>query len=598
MTSRTPNRRDEPTIRCGYCGEVEVGDTVQCDTCETWFHFECVGVTPEIAELDWSCSRCINAARRALPPDNELENGASNHALMNKAREEAELRQRLEEESKRHKDEMALQLKRFQEESQRWKDELNRAQEVASQQRAQQERKHDEEVRELRRMFAEVSNRADAPINGGVKRKTTSSMPITSSTGIRGTVSGNDNHSEFPKPPQEPFNFSFMQDARRVEAPLGRHDRTNFDLNRTQQESLLVSTQLAVTMKRQFMQKLPKFSGVPKEWAFFEAVYNSTTLEGQFSETENVFRLREALVAPALDLVLDQVMFSTDATKIMADLKEAYGRADRLIMELTKDILAIPALRRASDPKLRDLGIAMKNFTAKLKSLQRGCDLKNEYTLGMMADKLQEAPGIYKEWARRKLANPDEDLDSFAQFLMEKVSEMPPGLLPSAESTNRIRPAAPAPVRRHYAHLEAAELKNVSKIACFRCQGPHQMWKCSQFVDLSVQERRDFVKTNRICFACLNSKEHRARQCPRNFKCGVVGCGKSHNRLLHEVTNSPAEAKEDPKLHQLHEKYSSSDSDLSEGHQFSHRSTEEILYKILPVRLHGPNRRHVDTFHC
>lgn len=580
--------RADPNIRCGYCDEIESGDTVQCDGCQTWFHFECVGVTSEVEGVEWQCSRCvINAA------NGNIASGCVSEATG------TDVQKLLSEQAQRFQEEAATQERRY-------LTEASRMMEVTSQQRAEQERRHNEEVKELRKMIADISSRQTAPFSTGALPKQDRPTMMRSSTEIQGPFEReNVQQLDERQGTHRSVDFSFFANPRPYEQTARRRSENQLaqpsnanqpDLNRSQQENLLVTSQLAVTMKRQYMQKLPKFGGAPKEWAFFEAVYSSTTIEGQFTETENVFRLREALISPALDLVLDQVMFSTNATRIMADLKDAYGRADRLILELTKEILAIPPLRKSSDPKLRDLGIAMKNFVAKLKSLQRPGDLRNDYTLGMMSDKLQEAPGIYKEWARRKLANPEEDLDSFAQFLMEKVSEMPPGLLPAAETTARTKPALVAPVRRHNAHLDANQSRSATKAICISCQGSHPLWKCSQFLDLKVRERREFAKENRICFACLNSTEHRARACHRNFKCGVAGCGRSHNRLLHEETNSAAETRGTATPLQLHEVCSSSESESSEVHHLSHRDGEEILYKILPVKLYGPDRRCVETF--
>lgn len=574
MIARSPPKLGDPAIRCGLCNVTESGDTVQCDECMRWFHFTCVGVDATVATVEWKCERCIATV-------SELEDGAKGGQPSER---ELELVRLLEV--------FKLQAQEAQEEKLRAEEEALRYRQASEKQRAQQERRHETEVAELRTRFADLSNRhLMPPINNGVQPKRTTNL-LRSSTGIDTdllSMQGPRRHA--PDPPV--CNFSFLANE-----PVPRRDTVNrVDLGRSHQDSLIVTAQLAVTMKRQYMQKLPKFSGVPREWAFFESVYNSTTEEGQFTETENVFRLREALVSPALDLVLDQVMFSTNAAKIMSDLKEAYGRADRLIMELTKEILAIPPLKRSSDPKLRDFGIAVKNFVAKVKSLQREGDLKTEYTLCMLADKLQEAPGLYKEWARKKLANPNEDLESFAAFLMEKVAEMPPGLLPSAESTLRTKLPQTNPVRRHNAHLEVTQSRPKTKATCLKCQGTHQLWKCSSFVNMSVRDRREFVKTNRVCFACLSSTEHRARNCQRNFKCGVPGCGRSHNRLLHEdVYVNLGDPNERPRVQQHRELSSSSDSDSVSGHQLSHREGDETLYKIIPVRLHGPNQKIVSTF--
>lgn len=43
---------------CMKCKEWDDEDMVQCDNCVQWAHYRCVGVGPEIANLDWCCRYC------------------------------------------------------------------------------------------------------------------------------------------------------------------------------------------------------------------------------------------------------------------------------------------------------------------------------------------------------------------------------------------------------------------------------------------------------------------------------------------------------------------------------------------------------------
>lgn len=51
------------TSSCQMCPNVDTCDMVQCDSCDLWYHFVCVGVTRTIASKDWDCDRC----KYALP---------------------------------------------------------------------------------------------------------------------------------------------------------------------------------------------------------------------------------------------------------------------------------------------------------------------------------------------------------------------------------------------------------------------------------------------------------------------------------------------------------------------------------------------------
>lgn len=44
---------------CIECVQLDNVNMVQCDLCDSWAHFECVGVGPEIEDKDWSCRLCL-----------------------------------------------------------------------------------------------------------------------------------------------------------------------------------------------------------------------------------------------------------------------------------------------------------------------------------------------------------------------------------------------------------------------------------------------------------------------------------------------------------------------------------------------------------
>ncbi|XP_055621941.1 uncharacterized protein LOC129765562 [Toxorhynchites rutilus septentrionalis] len=56
---RHGNEGDESNVRhCKACMDEDDTDMVQCDDCDDWYHFKCVGVNQEIAHHDWCCSHC------------------------------------------------------------------------------------------------------------------------------------------------------------------------------------------------------------------------------------------------------------------------------------------------------------------------------------------------------------------------------------------------------------------------------------------------------------------------------------------------------------------------------------------------------------
>ncbi|KAG9159960.1 hypothetical protein Leryth_005705 [Lithospermum erythrorhizon] len=62
------NKDEEQDATCGVCGEIDSSDEfwIMCDTCERWFHGQCVKITPAKAKnmKDYECADCHNIKAR------------------------------------------------------------------------------------------------------------------------------------------------------------------------------------------------------------------------------------------------------------------------------------------------------------------------------------------------------------------------------------------------------------------------------------------------------------------------------------------------------------------------------------------------------
>ncbi|XP_055632470.1 uncharacterized protein LOC129772961 [Toxorhynchites rutilus septentrionalis] len=57
---RATRSRPEDTIQgtCQACNATDNSRMLQCDTCDDWYHFDCVGVNQDVEHQDWLCSVC------------------------------------------------------------------------------------------------------------------------------------------------------------------------------------------------------------------------------------------------------------------------------------------------------------------------------------------------------------------------------------------------------------------------------------------------------------------------------------------------------------------------------------------------------------
>lgn len=64
---------------------------------------------------------------------------------------------------------------------------------------------------------------------------------------------------------------------------------------------------------------------------------------------------------------------------------------------------------------------------------------------------------------------------------------------------------------------------------------PHPFNKCCGFREKSIEDRKAFLKQNGICFKCVASTSHFARNCEKLVKC--IECGsETHHSVLHPNT--------------------------------------------------------------
>ena len=75
------------------------------------------------------------------------------------------------------------------------------------------------------------------------------------------------------------------------------------------------------------------------------------------------------------------------------------------------------------------------------------------------------------------------------------------------------------------------ETKQTQSDHCPLADGTHKIWNCPLFRNMSVNDRYAAVRKQRLSYGCLG-KGHAIKDCKVNA-CGINGCIKKHNRLLH-----------------------------------------------------------------
>lgn len=67
------------------------------------------------------------------------------------------------------------------------------------------------------------------------------------------------------------------------------------------------------------------------------------------------------------------------------------------------------------------------------------------------------------------------------------------------------------------------DITSINSSRCPLHKAGHTLNDCRGFRKRSLQDRQKFLRENRICFKCCESKEHIAKNCTANIKCQICG---------------------------------------------------------------------------
>ncbi|XP_037300060.1 uncharacterized protein LOC119190894 [Manduca sexta] len=83
---------------------------------------------------------------------------------------------------------------------------------------------------------------------------------------------------------------------------------------------------------------LPEFAGDPMEWLQFKQAYEESTEVCNFTDKENLWRLRKCLKGSAKESVSALFISATSPAKVMSTLELLYGNPDCIISRIINDL--------------------------------------------------------------------------------------------------------------------------------------------------------------------------------------------------------------------------------------------------------------------
>ena len=114
----------------------------------------------------------------------------------------------------------------------------------------------------------------------------------------------------------------------------------------------------------------------------------------------------------------------------------------------------------------------------------------------------------------------------------------------------------------------------------------HKLQNCPKFKALSVYQRLEKVKECGLCFRCFG--RHWANRCGSTKRCGVNGCVRLHNELLHRLPTDNGSATPPPHPEVPPTQHSPPETTTESSNVMQTGNESRVLLQVVPVTLYGP----------
>ncbi|XP_078490965.1 uncharacterized protein LOC144747081 [Ciona intestinalis] len=224
-------------------------------------------------------------------------------------------------------------------------------------------------------------------------------------------------------------------------------------------------------------------------------------------------------------------------------LYEEYGQPHEIARYCEEHLKNAPRANEHDPVGLKNLSVLMDRCCTSLQDLKQSSSIDSmEIMLNVIA---KLPPTLREEWVKRsfeveRLRKSRAKFADLSAFVCEKSAEANSIFGRAMHPVfNRTNPQRRAKSSVYNSVVEEPARLNNKPNVCICCAGSHCLSQCERFRSMSLQNRKEFVQTKRLCFKCF-MRYHSARECRSRERCKVEGCtGNYHHTLLHNLPPRP-----------------------------------------------------------
>lgn len=276
-----------------------------------------------------------------------------------------------------------------------------------------------------------------------------------------------------------------------------------------------------------------KFTGDYSTWCEWKSMYESLVHNNEsLSEIQKFHYLKQSIEGSAANVISGWHTIAENYLPAYESLVKVFDNNYRIIMAHLDELMAVPRQECESHDGLRCLIDTINRVVRQLKVI--GCPV--EYWDDLIAHLLltRMASATLEEWENSHDLTEMPTMESVVKFLERRARGKLNAscanviLQQVADSSSRTSGAKP----KTKSNGAAANTVSVKVMKCNSCGQQHPMFRCAQFLKMSIEERRNKVRELKLCYNCL-SPGHRANTTSCRFgPCQRCDKNQHHNSLL------------------------------------------------------------------
>ncbi|XP_050059796.1 uncharacterized protein LOC126551079 [Aphis gossypii] len=278
---------------------------------------------------------------------------------------------------------------------------------------------------------------------------------------------------------------------------------------------------------------LPEFNGDYKQWLSYRDTFESLVhSNNHLPDIQKLHYLKSSLKNEAAQVIESLETSSANYVSAWEQLRERYDNNRKMVGIHIHAVCSMSPIAIASSVNLRRHQNGLNSHLRALKALKLPVDHWDALVIHLMVEKLDVES--HRLWESSRSSNSLPSMQDYLTFLNQRCL-----ILESIETRSNYGQAARptsydantnqyAPKKRSYTTAFATTDKSIS--SCTTCSGgQHPLYACREFLGMTINARREHVRSKRLCYNCL-LPDHAARHCSHGY-CRT--CQGKHHTLLH-----------------------------------------------------------------